>query len=167
MTAFSYVCECCGERHIGLPAIAFPAPLFWRDADATANPARNRLDSDLCVVNGEDYFIRCVLNMPIENSDAVLGWGVWLSQSKANFEVYAKASAEATPHRITFGYLANRIPDYPDTLSMEALAHWQSDGKRPMVELKETDHPLYRDCTGGITRERAIQFAQRVLHPEK
>jgi hypothetical protein len=105
--------------------------------------------------------------MPIKNSDTVLGWGVWLSQSKANFDLYADAiSAGATPHRTTFGYLANRIPDYPDTLSMHAQAHWQSGSKRPIVELKENDHPLYRDCTAGITRERAIRFAQRVLHPE-
>jgi hypothetical protein len=49
---------------------------------------------------------------------------------------------------------------------MHAQAHWQSGSKRPIVELKENDHPLYRDCTAGITRERAIRFAQRVLHPE-
>jgi hypothetical protein len=116
MSDFSYVCACCGKLHIGLPALGFRAPLFWQEADAAADPAGNRLDSDLCVVNGEDYFIRCVLNMPIKNSDTVLGWGVWLSQSKANFDLYADAiSAGATPHRTTFGYLANRIPDYPDT----------------------------------------------------
>jgi hypothetical protein len=49
---------------------------------------------------------------------------------------------------------------------MHAQAHWQLYGKRPIVELEEADHPLYRDCTEGITRDRAIQFAQRVLHPE-
>ena len=164
MSNFSFVCQCCGEQHIGLPALGFRAPLFWSEGEA--NAAGNCLDSDLCVINSQDYFIRCVLNMPIQNSEAVLGWGIWLSQSKANFDLYRDVgAAEMTPHRITFGYLANRVPDYPDTLSMHANAHWQTDGKRPIVELMETDHPLYRDCTEGITRERAIQFAQRVLHP--
>ena len=166
MSSFSYVCPCCGLMHVGLPALGFRAPLYWNDGVAQAEG--ERLDSDLCVIGGQDYFIRCVLNMPIQNSSAVLGWGVWLSQSRANFELYAdQAAAETIPHRITFGYLANRIPGYPDTLSLHANAHWQTDGLRPIVELKETDHPLYRNWAEGISREQAIHFAKRVLHPEE
>lgn len=165
-SAFSYTCSCCGQRHEGLPALAYAAPAYWSDAQATTDPEGNRLDSDLCIVGGEHHFIRCVLRVPIQGTDATLEWGVWLSQSKANFDLYAETFGN-TPEREAFGYLAHRLPSYPDTLNMRALAHWQSGGQRPWVELEPCDHPLYRDWSEGITREQAIAFAEPVLHPRR
>lgn len=165
MSGFSFVCRCCGDAHDGLPDIGFTAPYFWDEMDAAARPADNKLNSDFCVVGGEHYFIRCVLDVPVRGTDAVLGWGVWVSQSKSNYELYGEAF-DATPGRVTFGYLANRLPNYPDTLNMPTQVHWQTDGNRPLVELDESDHPLYRDWVDGITRERAIDFAMLTLHPD-
>ena len=166
MTKFNYVCPCCGERHVGLPDIGYSSPLIWNAAGAAARPAGNWLTKDFCVIDGEHYFIRCVLDIPIRDSDAMLGWGVWVSQSKSNFDLYAE-TFQATPERVTFGYLANQLPRYPDTLNMPTQVHWQSNGQRPLVEPEASDHPLYYDWSQGITRERAIEFAQLALHPDE
>ncbi|MBX6375157.1 MAG: DUF2199 domain-containing protein [Acetobacteraceae bacterium] len=54
----------------------------------------------------------------------------------------------------TFGYLANRLPDYPETLDLRSLVHRRREGKRPLVEPEPSDHPLFRDWCDGITLER-------------
>lgn len=102
---FSFICPRCGEPHIGLPDIAFASPIFWNQADADAEPTDNRLNSDFCIIDGEHYFIRCVLDLPIRDTDEVFGWGVWVTQSKSNFDLYGE-TFDATPERQTFGYLA-------------------------------------------------------------
>jgi hypothetical protein len=162
---FSFICPCCGDQHVGLPDIGYASPIFWSEADAAAKPAENRLNSDFCVIDGEHFFIRCVLDVPIRDADAVLGWGVWVTQSKSNYELYG-ATFDETPERQTFGYLANRLPKYPDTVNIPTQVHWRGGGRRPLVEPEASDHPLYRDWSEGITRERAIQFALLALHPE-
>lgn len=90
--------------------------------------------------------------------------GVWVSQSRANFELYG-ATFHDNPERVTFGWLANRLPSYPDTLSLPTNVHWQPDGDRPKVEILPGHHPLYVDQSRGITMERAIAFAELALHP--
>lgn len=79
-----------------------------------------------------------------------------------NFELYE--GSVAVPELVTFGYLANRLPLYPDTLNMAVQTHWTTDGKRPWVELEPSEHPLYCDWLHGITADRAIKLAELVLH---
>jgi hypothetical protein len=164
MADFSFICPCCGELHKGLPDLAYSAPAHWSDILRKEDPDNNHLDSDGCIIGGKHFFVRCVLEVPIQDSDARLGWGVWVSQSEANFREYTEM-APNDPERTTFGYLANRLPHYPDTLDMPTHVHWRLNGRRPWVELPPDDHPLCRDWHQGITRERAIEFARLVLHP--
>lgn len=165
MADLSFTCSCCGKRHDGLPDIRFEAPRGWSDAAAGGDRNGNRLGTDFCIL-GDDLFIRCVLLVPIRSMDESFGWGVWLSQSEANFRDYV-TTFPGTPERSTFGYLWNRLPLYPDTVGMEARAHWQSGKDRPLVELKPVDNPLYHDWHDGITMKRAIEFAQLVFHPSE
>lgn len=69
---------------------------------------------------------------------------MWVSQSRANFELYG-ATFHDNPERVTFGWLADRLPHYPDTLNVPTDVHWQPDGDRPRVEIRPGDHPLYVD----------------------
>jgi hypothetical protein len=85
LSDLSFVCSCCGRRHEGLPGVALEAPAS-RDAGlAAAEPARHSLSGDVCVVNDEHFFIRRVLEAPNVGTGDRFGWGVWLSQSGANF----------------------------------------------------------------------------------
>ena len=161
MSGFRFLCSSCGEWHDELPDLAFRAPVYWNEAAALANPADHRLGDDLCIV-GDDRFIRCILLVPIRAYARRLGWGVWVTQSQENFELYE--GSVAVPELVTFGYLANRLPLYPDTLNMAVQTHWTTDGKRPWVELEPSEHPLYCDWLHGITADRAIKLAELVLH---
>lgn len=162
MTDSSFVCSCCGRRYDGLPDLAFGAPAGWSDKSAAENPERNRLDSDLCVMDDRDYFIRCVLLVPVVGTSEHLGWGVWASQSETSFRDYVRTFHD-NPERAAFGYFWNRLPLYPDTVGLKTRVHWRLNRARPWIELAPSDHPLYRDWTDGISRDRAIEFV-RLTH---
>jgi hypothetical protein len=135
---FRFVCAECGKLHEGSPSFSFAAPFAW-DTSLSEEPGC-RLDSDLCVISGRDYFIRCILEIPIIDADEPFLWGVWVLQSEENWLAY-DASFPNSPERVTFGYFSNSLPGYPETLSLHTQAHWRSDGERPWIELDAVDHP--------------------------
>ena len=161
--SFSFTCPVCGQRHEGSPSVAFPTPFYWDPEAARRDPANSKLNSDLCVIEERDFFIRCILEVPILGVEQPFCWGVWLTQGRENFAIY-RDTFQNPPERTTFGYLANRLPGYPDTLNLEAKAHWRSGGLRPWIEIRESDHPLYHDWKYGISWERAIELAKPAFH---
>ena len=154
-------CGCCSELHVGLPAITYASLIHWRDE--LVCDEKSFLGADLCVIEDRDFFIRCVLEVPILEQSEVLSWGVWLSQSRENFERY-QDSRDDDASEETFGFLANSLPQYPETLSLKANAVWRRDGLRPLVDLEPVDHPFVDDWRGGLTLQRAIMFAELCLH---
>jgi hypothetical protein len=116
------------------------------------------------MIERRDFFIRCVLEVPIHDVEEPFLWGVWVSQSEANFRYYAETFPNS-PEQQTFGYFSNRLPVYPETLSLKTQVHWRSGKHRPWVEFEPSDHPLYRDWSEGIGWERAVELASLALHP--
>jgi hypothetical protein len=163
VNTISYRCSRCSEIHYGLPALAYSEPFYWDES--FANDPQSELLSDTCVIENRDYFIRCVLEIPIIGHSEPLSWGVWLSQSQSNFSSYLDSDRAELP-KSTFGYVANAMPDYPETLDLMANAVWQPNGLRPLIELEIVDHPLVSEWQNGITLDRAIAFAELCLHPE-
>src|SRR5262245_25677976 len=85
MEGFAFDCPCCGKRFTGLPAITYddgPAPGF-NDAGEPWEVRRN--GKDFCVCDGQRYFVRVVLRVPILGVAEPMEWGVWGSLSEVNF----------------------------------------------------------------------------------
>lgn len=160
---FSFVCSDCGKTHTGSPSWSFASPIYWSDDLAQEVGGRSMLNSDLCVIRGTDFFIRCTLEIPIHDASEPVTWGVWVTQSKANFEQY-RDTFYSSPERTTFGYLANRLPGYADTLSLHLAVNWQGNRARPWIRIEETDHDLHKDCVEGISWEKAIALVKPSLH---
>lgn len=174
MNGSGFECGCCGRWFDGLPDIAYTRPDSWDETAAARSPEANQADDELCIVDGEHFHIRCVLLVPIRGTSQSFGWGVWVGQSEADFDLYAQAidalaielmPAAAIPARATAGVLANRLLGYPDTLGLKLKVRWQPDGARPLVEVAPCAHPLFRDQTEGITAARALAFAQLTHRP--
>jgi hypothetical protein len=163
MNEFGFRCSCCGEWHSEMPDLAFRAPLFWNESEGSRG-ADDVLTTDLCIL-GPHRFIRCTLRIPIAGHERSLGWGLWVSQSQENFDLYRREADAHAGHR-SFGYLANRLPLYPDTVNLSTMAVWQSEGRRPLIEIEPSDHPLFADSVEGVSFERAVKFAELVLHPK-
>lgn len=154
----SYQCQICGETHEGLPDIGFQWPDPYFGVPESERELRIRSTADTCVIDQEDHFIRGVILVPVRGENHNFGLGVWVSQKRENFETYLDNpdSPDIGPF---FGWLSNRIPFYErDTWALKAMARFQGDNRRPLIEIEPSDHPLYRDCSEGITLDRAWQY---------
>jgi len=154
----TWKCTVCGESHNDLPDIGFKWPDYYFSIPEDERDGRVASTSDTCVVDDEYFFIRCVLLIPVHDHERDFGLGVWLSQSRQNFETYIDNfdSADIGPF---FGWFSNSLPFYDeDTFSLKAKAHFQGDDQRPLVELDSVDHPLVKDLKEGISLEQAWKY---------
>ena len=151
----SFRCPVCGEVHDDLPHMGADKPDNYWDVAEKHRDRRIKLTSDTCVIDGEHFFIRGVIEIPVHDHPHGFGFGAWVSQKRENFSTYLAHpdSAEIGPF---FGWLCNRIAYYPqDTLLLKTRAHFRGGGLRPMIELEPTDHPLAVDQRDGITLAKA------------
>ena len=151
-------CAVCGEEHGELPDIGSGAPYHWRDELDDADDSL--LTEDLCIVDGEDYFIRGIIEIPLTDRDDVFGWGVWVSQKKENFETY-REHYDTDSIGPFFGWLATEIDYFEETtLNLPTTVKFVGGGTRPRIFLNECDHQLRIDQRTGIT----LETAWRIVH---
>lgn len=150
----SYTCASCGEEHNDLPAIGSAAPFQW--SSEYEKDMNSLLTSDLCLIEGRDYFVRGVIQIPIHNNEQTFDWGVWVSQKKENFELYRDHFNDGVQIGPFFGWLSTKIDYYSEeTLNLKTMAHFSSNGRRPLIVVEPTDHPLALDQRDGISLEEA------------
>ncbi|MCU0503870.1 MAG: DUF2199 domain-containing protein [Anaerolineae bacterium] len=154
----TYRCSCCGEEHDDLPDIAADAPDYYYEIPEDEREARAELTSDTCVIDGEAFFIRAVLEIPIHDYDQALGFGVWVSQKRENFDTYVENpdTAEIGPF---FGWLSTALPNFgPDTVDIKTMAHFRGEDLRPLIEVELTDHRLSAAQREGISLDQAWEI---------
>jgi hypothetical protein len=175
-------CGTCEEWHTG-PCLDFglDAPDCWQEEHAKASrrakllpswsKSRHKafLDEDFCAIEDRDFFVRGLIHLPIIGAGETFRWGVWGSLSRDNFEKLLKL--DGNPKRVAlppmFSWLSNRIPEYPDTVSLKMYAHIQEPGQRPHFELEPTDHPLAQEYHHGISPERVKEIMMGRLRGAK
>lgn len=129
-----------------------------------------KISSDLCTITheaGTDYFIRAVLEVPIDGVEEPFLWGVWVSLSEKSFSRYVETYDSPVEGDGFFGWVCNAIPAYPYEGSRAADVVVQLGGQRPKVVLHRADpedDPLVVDQVHGISVSRAQQIAERALH---
>jgi hypothetical protein len=160
------VCRSCGELHKGLFDIAcdnpeqWPEPLEIRPNSDVLN-SEHLVTEDFCILDGEHYFVRCVLELPIVGlPDETFGYGVWSTLSKPNFEKFAGFFDVGCPPGIGpwFGWFSNRLKGYPDTLNLKCDVLPQPNRQRPLIILDEVDHPLVAEQWDGISIDRLFEI---------
>lgn len=153
----SYTCATCGEEHDDLPAMGSAAPFQW--SSDYENDTNSLLTSDLCIIEGRDYFVRGVIQIPIHNYEQTFDRGVWVSQKKENFELYRKHFNDGVQIGPFFGWLSTRL-DYfsADTLNLKTMVHYRTNGHRPWIEVEPTEHPLAAHQRDGITISQAWEI---------
>jgi hypothetical protein len=125
------------------------------------------LTSDLCVIAGEDFFIRCRIVLPIRGlAGQSFSYGVWSSVSKDNFRDYFSTFQTNDQRQLGpwFGWLSNRLPHYPDTLKLKCKVLPQDGDSRPVLELEITDHPLSAAQHEGLTLDELFAIYTRHGH---
>lgn len=168
-------CSTCEEWHYG-PCLDFSlgAPVYWNSEYDEANQIgffdsgkkglpTNYLDEDICVIDGEHYFVRGLIHLPIIGTAETFRWGVWGSLSRENFEKLMEVfdDPKRTELPAMFSWLSNSIKDYPETVNLKMNAYIQEPGSRPHFDLEPTDHPLSQEYYHGITPERVREIMKR------
>lgn len=170
-------CGSCEEWHTG-PCLDFSydSPIYWtKETDEASRRAklvpsggkghgRIFLDENYCAMD-EDFFVRGIIHLPIIGCAETFRWGVWGSLSRENFKILLSKHEDPNRSELPpmFSWLSNRIPEYPDTLSMKMHAHIQRLGLFPYFELEPTDHPLSVEYHKGISPERVREIMTKRL----
>lgn len=162
-----YYCGICGQFHAGLPMdYGADAPVAYYSIPQNERERRCELTSDICVIDGQEFFVRGCLEIPVVDGTRPFVWGVWTSLSEQNFkrmtELWDSPRREKEPPY--FGWLCTSLPLYPETVLMKTHVHTRQRGKRPFVELEPTDHPLAVEQRQGIMMDRVREIAEAVLH---
>lgn len=125
-----------------------------------AKDPNSLLTDDLCVIEGRDFFVRGVIEIPVHDYEHEFGWGVWVSHKKENFEIY-QARYDSVSIGPFFGWLSTEIDYYPvSTLELKTMAHYRGNSLRPRIVLGESEHPLYRHQRDGIS----LSEAWKIVH---
>jgi len=167
---FEFRCSECGEIHKGSPSFGYKKPPLYFTVPEDEVGQRVKLTDDTCVIDDDAFFIRGLLEIPIHNVDDPFLWGVWVSQSRESFDRYIETyDADQSGHG-SFGWLDVTMPGYVnaddggETAVLACNVDWRDVGQRPLIMPQECDHQLYRDFADGITWERAIAMASRIMH---
>jgi len=146
----------------------FREPIYWPGL-TEAERENSELNPDLCVIRADNethYFMYALLGIPIQQTEQTVEIGVWMSLSENSYREVCEnwknpGRIHTGPH---VGYLSNRMPYYPDTLSLIGRVHHREPGKRPWVELKPEHHPLVVHAYEGISAAELQTLTAALLH---
>lgn len=165
MMTTDWTCSSCKEIHSGLFDLAAFAPDFWSGEEIYAPNKDVKLDGDFlsedfCVIDGNSFFVRCVLQFPIKNFDHNFGFGVWSSLSKDNFKRYLEGFDDGNyePQTTWSSWFSNRIKGIDDVVKQECWVVPQSDRKRPLIYLMDDDHPVSIAQEHGMAAEWLLEI---------
>lgn len=153
-------CPVCGKQHDELPAFTFEGPTFWKQADAEERK-HFEIGPDLCRYKDEHYLIRGTLEIPVhEDPDEPLAFGVWAVVSKDNWWKYRTTFMDfnATAMGFFYGWLANALPGYEDTVNLKVEIRPRGQGIRPLFILEPTEHKLAQDQLAGVGQDGAMKY---------
>jgi hypothetical protein len=159
-------CPACQDEHLGIFDLACGKPDHWSGSEEKApNSALDLtgdfLSEDFCVLAGEHFFVRAVLELPIAGGGGErFGFGVWSTLSRENFERYVETfdSGEQDGMGPWFGWFSNRLKGYPETLNLKCQVHPVGERQRPRIELEATEHPLAVEQQHHITFDRLLEL---------
>jgi hypothetical protein len=160
MPAMKYRCHVCEKEHDDLPDIGATYPDPWFAIPEAERGRRVKVNSDLCEIDGESFFIRGVIQIPLTDDPGEhFAFGAWVSQAPHNFHTYVDHYDDAAGIGPFFGWLCTRIAYYDiDTTHLKTRAHFRPGKLRPLVELEPTDHPLAVDQRCGMTLAKAWEI---------
>jgi hypothetical protein len=174
LTSGGWQCGTCHQTHSGMFDLAAFAPDHWNgDEHYEPNSALqlegNFLSEDFCVLNGEHFFVRCVIEIPVIGMKERFGFGCWGSLSKSNFEMYVAQFDVGidSDNEVWSSWLCNRFYDYIDE---EPTACWmtpKAKRQRPRLTIQNQDNPLAIDQKNGIQPENVLAIYAHYGHQVK
>ena len=131
------------------------------------NEYEDRVDEneDQCIVDGQHYFVRGHIEIPVTDCEETFIWSVWVSLSERSFEHMSDnwdtdGREDTAPY---FGWLMSALPCYPETLHLKTSVQTQPVGCVPLISIEPSEHPLSTEQQNGITMERVHRIIHEVM----
>lgn len=163
---FRFKCAGCGEWHEGAPSFAADAPLHFYGVPESERNKRCVLTTDTCVIDGEFFYARGCIEIPVDGDEEPFVWGVWVSLSEDSFEKFLNSLGRKKRSHIGpfFGWLSAEFLVYPPSENLKTMLHLRDDGTRPFIEIEPTDHPLAIEQRTGISADRVAEIYAAYMH---
>jgi hypothetical protein len=163
-----YTCSVCGAYHDGeLRDIRMTLPEAVFRLEQREREERAWVGEDSSVLrdgDGERYFVRGLLELPLRNVDDRFAYGVWVEVGAEEFSALGKLWHDPDGHRHEpfAGTLANELMPYRDTVGLPVDLRLRDVRVLPLVELSFGEHPLVRDQHAGISDHHAHELGAAV-----
>jgi hypothetical protein len=164
----AFTCEVCGKAHAGETRdirMGLPQPIFLLDEEERERRARVGDDSAVLQgTHGDRFFVRALLELPIEGEEGYFGYGCWIEASPADFAALGELwdDEEGWRSEPFAGTLANELSPYAFTEGLPVRIRLRDVQLLPLVELEDGEHELVRAQRYGISSHRAHQLAETV-----
>ena len=161
-----YRCPSCTDKHDGFPALSYALPDVIFALPVAERNARAVVSGDLCILNDDRFFIRCVMTVPVQNCQGVIEYGAWVEVGARDFSRYAvHFNGGGHPAWGTAeGCLANSFPASPEsTLGVSCMIRAAQDpSQRPVVEILDHAHAIQGEQLNGVTLPRALAIVSQM-----
>jgi hypothetical protein len=145
--------------------MSLPEPIFRIDDAERDERAWVGEDSAVLRDRGaERFFVRALLELPIDGEEGYFGYGTWVEVSAEDFDRlgelwHAHDGWRSEPFA---GTLANELLPYAFTEGLPVRIRLRDVKLLPVVELEDSDHELVRAQLNGISSHRAHDLAATV-----
>jgi len=159
-------CPTCGDEHDLLePSFRRPDAVVGLPRDERAQ--RVKETDDLCAIwAGSDdephlYFVRCVLPVRLLDAEGDTAWGLWVQVAETDF--HRIAGAWSDPDQASLppmdAWIANQVPNYPDTIGLPVTLRLTGPTTRPQLTLDPgSTHPFATECLRGVCVHRVMDW---------
>lgn len=122
-------------------------------------------NADQCIVDGEHFFVRGHIEIPVNETGEVFIWSVWVSLSEKSFNHMSEnwnfeGRENSAPY---FGWLMTHLPCYPKTQHLKTSVKIQAVGLVPLITVEISEHPLSLEQQSGITIKRVHEIVHQVM----
>jgi hypothetical protein len=166
-----WTCTQCELPHRGMFDLAPSAPDPWPGGlDHAPNSALSLegdfLSDDFCVMGGEYFMVRCVLDIPVHGLDRSFGFGCWGSLSRTNFEAYVDNfdNGDFQGAGPWSSWMCNRFFTYVGSDPLACQMFPQLDRQRPVLRVQDEAHPLAVAQQHGISAEHVLEIYRHYGH---
>lgn len=157
--------------HSGMFDLTARFPYVWDGPDdcepnGALRTDGNFLSEDFCVIGGEHFFVRSRFIIPVHGFEEPIGFGVWSTLSRRNFDVYVGAfdDGDYADWGPWTGYFSNQLDVFGDTLNQPCWVQPRPDRCRPLLALDDEAHPLAAAQKHGITADRVLEICASYGH---
>ncbi|MBZ9648240.1 DUF2199 domain-containing protein [Sphingobium sp. 3R8] len=160
-----WLCGSCDQEHRWPFDLAAHAPDPWPHVPEYEPNGALRMDGDFlsedfCVLNGEHFFVRCILTIPVQGMCDDFGFGCWSTLSRQNFEKYIEGfdSIHPSQEELWSGWLCNRLADFDGNEAIGVWVQLRPGRKRPLLWVMDDDYPLAVAQEHGISADRMMEI---------